>query len=145
MKETLGSRLRYARELKRYSMGEIAAKTGVSKGTISMAERNVTSLTADNLAKICKALDVTADFIVFGESADRDNEWKKLIATKEGMGIRQAVMNLHKSKKLGEFFSLTNLMTPKQLDLLLTMAKAMLAQSDKSSLGIKDDGELKHS
>ena len=132
--DTIGARLRFIRELKDVSQGELAEKTGVSKGAISMAERDITSPSADNLAKICRALQVSSDTIVLGRATEFKDEWSMLVATPEGFSLRQAVLTLHKSKKLAGLFSLANSLTPDQIDLLMTMGKAMVAQSEHKPL-----------
>ena len=127
--DTIGARLRHVRELKGVSQGELAQKTGVSKGAISMAERDITSPSADNLAKICRALQVSADTIVLGQSLEFKDEWSQIVSTPKGFELRQAVMNLYKSEKLAAFFALANSLSPENLELLMTMGKAMVAQA----------------
>lgn len=128
-----GARLKLARELKQLSQGDLATKTGISKGAISMSERNVTAITIDNLAKICKALQVSADYIVFGEASERDDEWRKLAATENGLALRQVVLNLYHDKRLNELVSALATLTSQQTNLILGFINTMISQQDEAS------------
>jgi len=118
MKETKGTRLRAARELRDMSQGDLAKKTGISKGTISMAERDMTDLSTSHLALLCQALGVTADFIVYGETTERNDRWIKLSATKDGVSLKQTVLNLWENNRLKDLFIRLNKMTEPQLDII---------------------------
>jgi transcriptional regulator with XRE-family HTH domain len=122
-----GVRLKHIREQKQLSQAELAEKTGISKGTISMAERNITAITIDNLAKICKELQVSADYIVFGEVSERDDEWRQLSATQDGLTIRQVALNLYKNKKLTPFLTEISKLNERQIDIVLQLAKSLQA------------------
>jgi transcriptional regulator with XRE-family HTH domain len=51
-----GARLRHAREASRLSLGEVAARSGVTKSFLSRVERDVTSPSVASLVCICDAL-----------------------------------------------------------------------------------------
>ena len=51
-----GARLRHAREASRLSLGEVAARSGVTKSFLSRVERDMTSPSVANLVGICQAL-----------------------------------------------------------------------------------------
>jgi transcriptional regulator with XRE-family HTH domain len=126
---TIGDRLKHARELKEYSQGDIARKADLSKGAISLAERNLTSLTIHNLAALCKVLGVSADYVVFGESVERDDSWKQISSTKEGVSLKRIVSNLYKDKRLKDFLVALSTMKSSEVDVLITVAKTMHDQS----------------
>jgi len=133
MTSSSGRRLKHIRELKQFSQAELADKTGISKGTISMAERNITAITIDNLAKVCKALQVSADYVVFGEVSEKDEEWRKLSATEEGLTVRQVVLNLYKDKKLTDFLSVIPNLKTNQIDMIVQLARSLAAQNQDHS------------
>jgi transcriptional regulator with XRE-family HTH domain len=51
-----GARLRHAREASRLSLGEVAARSGVTKSFLSRVERDMTSPSVASLMGICDAL-----------------------------------------------------------------------------------------
>jgi transcriptional regulator with XRE-family HTH domain len=51
-----GARLRHAREAGRLSLGEVAARSGVTKSFLSRVERDITSPSVASLVGICHAL-----------------------------------------------------------------------------------------
>ncbi len=51
-----GARLRHAREASRVSLGDLAARSGVSKSFLSRVERDMTSPSVTSLVGICDAL-----------------------------------------------------------------------------------------
>lgn len=51
-----GARLRHAREASRLSLGEVAARSGVTKSFLSRVERDITSPSVASLVGICDAL-----------------------------------------------------------------------------------------
>lgn len=51
-----GARLRHAREASRLSLGEVAARSGVTKSFLSRVERDMTSPSVASLIGICDAL-----------------------------------------------------------------------------------------
>lgn len=51
-----GARLRYAREASRLSLGDVAARSGVTKSFLSRVERDMTSPSVASLTGICDAL-----------------------------------------------------------------------------------------
>jgi quercetin dioxygenase-like cupin family protein/DNA-binding phage protein len=52
----LGARLRHAREQRRLSLGDVAERTGLSKGFISRVERDETSPSVASLLAVCEAI-----------------------------------------------------------------------------------------
>jgi transcriptional regulator with XRE-family HTH domain/uncharacterized cupin superfamily protein len=51
-----GARLRHAREQRRLSLGDVAARTGLSKGFLSRVERDETSPSVASLLSVCDAI-----------------------------------------------------------------------------------------
>jgi transcriptional regulator with XRE-family HTH domain len=51
-----GARLRHAREASRLSLGDVAARSGVTKSFLSRVERDITSPSVASLLGICQAL-----------------------------------------------------------------------------------------
>jgi transcriptional regulator with XRE-family HTH domain len=52
----LGARLRHARKQRRLSLGDVAERTGLSKGFISRVERDETSPSVASLVAVCDAV-----------------------------------------------------------------------------------------
>ena len=129
MKETNGTRLRHARELRDMSQGDLAKKTGISKGTISMAERDMTDLSTTHLGLLCQALGVTADYIVFGATIEQHDKWIKLLATKDGISLKTTVLNLWENNRLKELFINLNKMSSPQLDIVSTLILGFVEQN----------------
>ena len=69
--QTLGSRIREARERKGLLQSELAALVGVkSSGIISNWEKDVNKPDSDKLVRLCKALDVSASYILDYSGSD---------------------------------------------------------------------------
>jgi quercetin dioxygenase-like cupin family protein len=52
----LGARLRHAREQRQLSLGDVAARTGLSRGFLSRVERDMTSPSVASLIAMCEAI-----------------------------------------------------------------------------------------
>jgi quercetin dioxygenase-like cupin family protein/DNA-binding phage protein len=52
----LGARLRHAREQRRLSLGDVAQRTGLSRGFLSRVERDITSPSVSSLVAMCEAI-----------------------------------------------------------------------------------------
>ncbi|MFH0988487.1 MAG: helix-turn-helix domain-containing protein [bacterium] len=129
---TTGQRLKHVRELKTWSQAAVSKITGLSKGTISMAERGETHLTIDNLARMCKALEVSADYVLFGRTSELSDEWRRLSSTEDGLTLRAVILSLYKDKKLQPILTALATLTDNQLSLVLTMLKTMENQNNKT-------------
>ncbi len=53
---SIGARLRHAREARQLSLGDVAARAGLSKGFLSRVERDATSPSVASLMAICEAI-----------------------------------------------------------------------------------------
>jgi quercetin dioxygenase-like cupin family protein len=51
-----GARLRHAREQRRLSLGDVASRTGLTKGFLSRVERDETSPSVASLLSVCEAI-----------------------------------------------------------------------------------------
>ena len=63
-KSTFGERLRTAREIKGITQSELGELIGIGSGSISQWERNAGLPRADHLQNLCRALQVSADFLL---------------------------------------------------------------------------------
>lgn len=50
----------------------MAEKAGLTSQTISTAETGSKALRPENIARLCEALDTSADYLLFGEISDMD-------------------------------------------------------------------------
>jgi transcriptional regulator with XRE-family HTH domain len=127
MTDSIARRIKYARELRGISQGEVSRKTGISKGTISVLERDPDSnITIKNMVALCKVLQVSVEYIVFGsDSIEHNNEWKKLSNTREGEGLRQIVMNLHNDKRLEALMVELQKLSRHDQDIVFNLIKGM--------------------
>ena len=71
-KVAIGSRLREARNMVKLTQEQLAEKADVSPQLLSTAERGVKALRPENLLKISRALDVTADYLLTGTSTEEN-------------------------------------------------------------------------
>ncbi len=65
----IGKRIRSNRELKRLSREELAEAADVSVSFLSDIEHGRKSMTTTSLYKVCQALGVSADYLLFGREA----------------------------------------------------------------------------
>jgi len=63
---SLGARLKQARERKRLTQAEVAAKIGISYGTLSGYERNYRDPDTDTLRKLANLYGVSTDWLLYG-------------------------------------------------------------------------------
>ena len=87
---TIGERVRLLRKKRGLSQVELAARVGITQGSLSLIETNKTEVPAgETLAALCRVLQTTPDFIVAGagdpdsiESAMQEHElvhlWRDL-------------------------------------------------------------------
>lgn len=75
----IGARIRNARTIKKYTQEYLAEKLDVSCQHISEIERGLSGLSLPSLMQVCRILDVSADYILFGAS-ERENPITALIS-----------------------------------------------------------------
>ena len=71
---TIGIRIKYIRELNHYTREELAEYADISSKFLYEIENGQKGLSATNLLKICKALEVSCDYILTGNCKARCNE-----------------------------------------------------------------------
>lgn len=69
---TIGGRVRRCREALGYSRETLAEKADLAASFIGTIELGTGSFTAETLIKLCKALGVSADYILFGTEQQSD-------------------------------------------------------------------------
>lgn len=121
-----GSRLRNLRAAKNLSLRELSELAAVSRGTLSLAERGMIAVTAENLVRICAALGVSIDYLLLGRSSsDTDKSWRKLSSTKEGQRLRQVVMDASGRPPVAELWKAVHTLKDDDVEILLSVAKAL--------------------
>lgn len=68
----MGKRISERRKELGLSQEELAEKADISSQAMSTAERGIKALRPENLLKISRALDVSADYLLSGEMNNRD-------------------------------------------------------------------------
>lgn len=68
----MGERISQKRKEKNLTQEQLAEKVGVSLQTVSNIECGKKAARPENIAKICVAFDVTADFILLGKKSEED-------------------------------------------------------------------------
>lgn len=69
----MGKRVQQARKAKRYTQAELAEMIKMSSKNLSQLERGMTGISLSTLIGICKALDISADYILFGIENENKN------------------------------------------------------------------------
>ena len=64
---SVGTRIRYIRELNHYTREELAEYADISSKFLYEIENGQKGLSASNLLKICQALEVSCDYIMTGK------------------------------------------------------------------------------
>lgn len=76
-----GERIRQARKAHRYTQAEVAEMINMSSKNFSQLERGMTGISISSLIALCKCLEVSSDYILFGtESNTNDNAVDLLLA-----------------------------------------------------------------
>ena len=91
----IGNRIADLRETKGYKSMEIAQFMDIDRSTYSNIECGKTKLSTENLYKLCQIFDVSADYILFGETEDSYMEEIKTILNGQKLEeIRKIVRGL---------------------------------------------------
>lgn len=72
----MGNRIKQARKIKRYTQAELSECIDMSPKNMSQVELGLMGISLSTLISICKVLDVSADYILFGI---KDNEQKNAV------------------------------------------------------------------
>ena len=77
----IGKRIYQARKAKRYTQAELAEIIDMSSNNLSCLERGTTGISVPTLMALCKVLEVSADYILFGnESSNCENPISTLLS-----------------------------------------------------------------
>ena len=68
-----GERIRQARKARRYTQAEVAEMINMSSKNFSQLERGMTGISVSSLVALCKCLDISADYILFGTDVSSQN------------------------------------------------------------------------
>ena len=68
----MGRRIHKRRKNMGLSQEQLADKAGLSAQVISTSERGVKALRPENICKLCNALGVSSDYILYGVYSDKD-------------------------------------------------------------------------
>ena len=67
----MGNRIAQRRKELHFTQEQLAEKVGLSLQSISCIELGKKAIRPENLAKLCAALDVTADYILYGKRSEQ--------------------------------------------------------------------------
>lgn len=70
--QTVGERLRWARDRKVWTLEDVVAASGITKAAISRIENGHHSPRQSTIRKLAAALDVDAAWLMLGEEAGKD-------------------------------------------------------------------------
>lgn len=62
----MGKRIKQARKVKRYTQAQLAEIIDMSSKNFSQIERGETGISLSTLISLCKFLDISADYVLFG-------------------------------------------------------------------------------
>lgn len=68
----MGQRIYERRKQKQLTQEKLSELSGVTPQTISTAELGKKALRPENIAKLCNALEISADFLLMGEKGEAD-------------------------------------------------------------------------
>jgi transcriptional regulator with XRE-family HTH domain len=101
--ETIGSRLKVARTIKDLNIPQVSEKTGISKGNLSVIENDKTKPSADALIVLSELYEVSADWILKGET---EKTYKKvpsdIVPLFTGKEFKQLIKELEQEWEQGD-------------------------------------------
>ena len=68
--EAIGKRIQQARKTKRYTQAELAEIIDMSSKNLSSLERGTTGISIPTLMALCKTLETSSDYILFGNDCN---------------------------------------------------------------------------
>ena len=71
--QQVGRRLYERRKQLRMTQEELAERVGITAQTISTAELGKKAMRADTIIRVCAALDISADYLLFGHISSQDS------------------------------------------------------------------------
>lgn len=122
---SLGSRLRNVRIAHNLSLSELSSRSGVSKGTISLTERDKTSITSNNLEKLCRCLNVSAEFVLTGKNAPSYKD------VGESAALKKVVQSIYSSGEISAVFAAFAALNVNQIRFLAKIAQIMTEESKR--------------
>ena len=78
--EPIGKRVRQARKAKRYTQAELAEIINMSAKNLSSLERGATGISIPTLMALCKALETSCDYILFGNNNSQQTTINTLLS-----------------------------------------------------------------
>lgn len=70
--QQIGQRLYERRKYLELTQDALAEQSGVTAQTISTAEQGKKAMRADTIIRVCHALDISADYLLFGDVTAQD-------------------------------------------------------------------------
>lgn len=124
MSNTIGDRIKAAREAKGISQEELGKVCGTTKQTIYKYETGIiTNIPLDKLDKIASTLDVSSVYLMGWDSTP---EYKALTEIARGMYKRETAPTGSADERDLEMMSLLTRLTPEQKEMLLLQIKGLL-------------------
>ena len=68
----IGKKLQSIRRANGYTQEKLAERAGLTSQTISTAETGTKALRPWNIVKLCSAMEISADYLLFGKTSDTD-------------------------------------------------------------------------
>ena len=78
-KTGVGERIRKAREMNGFTQENVAKMIGVNTPHISDMERGQTGVSIGTIIALCNALDVTAEYLLFGKDVSHSSNFDKML------------------------------------------------------------------
>lgn len=78
-KVAVGERIRKAREMNSFTQENVAKMIGVNVSHISDMERGQTGISVGTIIALCDALDVTAEYLLFGKDVSHSSNFDKML------------------------------------------------------------------
>lgn len=69
----MGERIRQARKARRYTQAQVAEMINMSSKNFSQLERGMTGISLSTLISLCKTLEISSDYILFGIESEKQN------------------------------------------------------------------------
>ena len=79
-KAIIGERISKARDIRNLTQKQVAKTIGVNQVHISEIERGATGMSIETVIALCDALNVTSDYILFGEVSSKDSSIDQLLS-----------------------------------------------------------------
>lgn len=94
--KVIGEKLRLRRKRKRLSLKDVAEKSGLSIGMLSLVERGLTMPSVRSMRTICDALEMPVRWLFDGMSSDNAHETGVVVRKAERRSLSYANSGLHK-------------------------------------------------